>query len=562
MASVFLSCCAPELNFLSGGGGDMATSPLTTPMNSETQSTDNIVGGSSSNNDGENEGKVGRSNVWSEKAQREERGKEDYSEDGRQQQRLHHDVDGGKKSPDFPNIGILPLACGQHLPKNKSPNKPFASTTLLDRGDSLLEQGSLLSLMASESETPLSSSHHCHFPKEDENDNDDYSAEGTQHGEDKSLFSTTNPVTNIDIHTTPPRPTRQELSTPSAPPPSPAMELSMAKQEANVAQLSNTRLHAREGLRSFRDMSSAINSSPRSLRTHKEEKDIETVNNKQSLAAGDGSVGSKAVTTEINDDANKSARATMYSSFGNAEPTPLWEIDGVNSELKCTYQYPRLYLKDPAHVITNHKRALVDNEQGEFWWYHLAQRMETTLGHVCGHWKLLEQQKQQANLNSSDSVSVSSSVNTNAILERNENGFKHDSENGCSDAMVDLCFGKQTQTNHHRSKSWSKLKSKNKVVDNSNVMNHAMSSNSSVNAWSEPCASTMKVRGPKYSKNGMKVDSNESIFAVLGVDNFVNGRDGGCVDHDSSKAGPATCNYLDRWKRVCDDVGLEQPPFL
>ena len=83
------------------------------------------------------------------------------------------------------------------------------------------------------------------------------------------------------------------------------------------------------------------------------------------------------------------------------------------------------------------------------------------------------------------------------------------------------------------------------------------------NVWSEPHASTMKVRGPTYAQDGVKISSEESMFAVLGVDNFVNEKDGnknGDGKEEDCRSG--TNSFRERWKSVCKDVGVESVPFL
>lgn len=52
------------------------------------------------------------------------------------------------------------------------------------------------------------------------------------------------------------------------------------------------------------------------------------------------------------------------------------------------------------------------------------------------------------------------------------------------------------------------------------------------------------------------------MFAVLGVDNFVKKEkgSGGIGGEDMIKSG--TSHFLERWKKVCEDVGVECVPFL
>jgi hypothetical protein len=81
-----------------------------------------------------------------------------------------------------------------------------------------------------------------------------------------------------------------------------------------------------------------------------------------------------------------------------------------------------------------------------------------------------------------------------------------------------------------------------------------------INVWSEPSSTTMKVRGVTYAQDGIKVPSEESMFAVLGVDNFVNEKGSGSGGGVMKKSG--TDSFMERWKNVCEEVGLESVPFL
>ena len=73
----------------------------------------------------------------------------------------------------------------------------------------------------------------------------------------------------------------------------------------------------------------------------------------------------------------------------------------------------------------------------------------------------------------------------------------------------------------------------------------------------------MKVRGGTYSKDGIKIESEPSLFSVLGVDSFVvvNGKDSD--NNDSTNCSSwGTQNYLQRWKRACCENGMDRVPFL
>ena len=67
----------------------------------------------------------------------------------------------------------------------------------------------------------------------------------------------------------------------------------------------------------------------------------------------------------------------------------------------------------------------------------------------------------------------------------------------------------------------------------------------------------MQVRGPTYSTDGIKVDSDISLFNVIGVDSFVCGDASG-----GSSASLGTENFLKRWQNACLEVGINRPPFL
>ena len=73
----------------------------------------------------------------------------------------------------------------------------------------------------------------------------------------------------------------------------------------------------------------------------------------------------------------------------------------------------------------------------------------------------------------------------------------------------------------------------------------------------------MKVRGGTYSQDGIKIESESSLFSVLGVDSFVvvNGKD---LDNDSTYCCSSwgTQNYLQRWKKACCENGMDWVPFL
>ena len=384
------------------------------------------------------------------------------------------------------------------------------------------------------------------------------------------------------------------------PPDSPAMELSIAKQSANRTQHASFRRNNRETLR-YGSLES-IPSSPTKKARSSDENDKRVIS-KTATAATDEDVSiattSLAASSKVRNGTptpptktKKADSAIMiiesHLEYINAPQPPLWTTnDGeeIDSELLSTYQYPRLYLCNPSQIINN--SGSTNN-----WWYQLGQRMETTLNHVQnGHWKKLQQQYQYQSSNygyasyESISAETSSSVhpyNSSHHLSNfgvcNMRTLESDSEEGCVALTRDLCIGQQIQqqnnnnnnnnNKHHRkNKSWSSVGSKSKSSTTTSKKSGKGRGRQSTsvfqptscprNVWSEPIASTMQVRGPTYSTDGIKVDSDISLFHVIGVDSFVYGDDSG-----GSSASLGTRNFLKRWQNACLEVGINRPPFL
>jgi len=210
--------------------------------------------------------------------------------------------------------------------------------------------------------------------------------------------------------------------------------------------------------------------------------------------------------------------------------------------LKCTYRYPRLFLQDPASVIGNNDRVI--------WWYQLSKQMDTTLRHVFdSHWQELERQltqQQDCGNNKNKNTSI------NNVSNEPSAGQAVVARNPCSpDAIVDF-LSNNTPPRLLPIQQQQKHKS---TPSNKGSPLAGLSEISPINAWSEPAASTMKIRGRTYTKDSVKVESQTTLFSCLGVDSFVSG-EGGCKD-DSN-----TSHYLERWNKVCEEVGLDRPPFL
>ena len=59
------------------------------------------------------------------------------------------------------------------------------------------------------------------------------------------------------------------------------------------------------------------------------------------------------------------------------------------------------------------------------------------------------------------------------------------------------------------------------------------------------------------------MESESSMFSVLGADSFVSGNgDDNAANGNVYGCSVATQSYLERFRLVCEEVGLEHPPFL
>jgi hypothetical protein len=495
IASVMLSCCAPELR--------------ASPTNNFETNDPNVRG----------------SNVWSEK----EFGK-DYKH---------------MSTSDVQKRQFSILTCHAEQGRTGSrPPKPFASNPLLDRDDSLVrEEGSLLSLVASDCETKRS------YEQEDvpatpiyrhreerrplkpfESSpligRDDSLVQGSLmsliasqdetldcNEEEEEIIVPSTPQVSMAkydssvLRTPSGDASSASLQQPMPPPPSPALELSMAKRQAShmMGKLNMRRELSRGSL--FRKVDSVVSSGS----VTRGIKDLSI-----SSAPGDEKSMGESV----------SASVSVYDSL-KVTP-PIWnENDNIHKELKSTYCYPRLFVDDPVNVIGREMP----------WWYHLSKQMDTTLSHAFdSHWQELEMQQQKergTNNTSTDTIS-----NESGMLVMTDN-------HPCSpDAIVDLCSDGTSQRRllkQNNSSSFSKGSSVGSLCP--------------INVWSEPTASSMKIRGKTYSKDGVKVESDTALFACLGVDSFVNG-EGGSKEYSNAT------HYLTRWREVCGEAGLQKTPFL
>ena len=206
----------------------------------------------------------------------------------------------------------------------------------------------------------------------------------------------------------------------------------------------------------------------------------------------------------------------------NSPPSLLWDTAAsstttINEELHMTYQFPRLYLQNPTDLDPHALK--------QAWWYKLQSGMESILGYVRGEsvkQYLISANGQQQHRGSDASISSNKS-------------FKKS-----------LSFSSSPKVTMKKRSS----------VDNAN--GEFSPAVPPTDVWSEPHASTMKIRGPTYAKDGVKIPSEESMFTILGVDNFI--KENGGEGEDGCRSG--TSCFRERWRRICEDVGVESVPFL
>jgi len=296
-------------------------------------------------------------------------------------------------------------------------------------------------------------------------------------------------------------------------PESPAMELSKAKLVANNAQHTFRKNYRYREQHSYGRFESGMKESP--------PKKARNDDGSSSLSLG-----------VINDNLMQPMlggveNVSHFAEYENAQPPPIYTSTSgveVNAELISTYQYPRVYLSNPIQIISTGKTEAVNC--GKYWWFHLLQQMGTTIKHVQDDYYkglISHQSSNNRRTSMSDSVSASSSQqhqSNNFGCTSLERTLTTDSEDGCVAMTRDLCIGQEKDGNasvsnggklHRKTKSWSKSSKKSSVGAASKPVN--ITSNP-INVWSEPHASTMKVRGATYAQDGIKVDSDESIFSI------------------------------------------------
>jgi len=211
--------------------------------------------------------------------------------------------------------------------------------------------------------------------------------------------------------------------------------------------------------------------------------------------------------------------------------------NSINEELNMSYKFPRMYLQNPSELN-------VEVLKREAWWYKLQCGVESTLGHVRS-----ESIKQQVLMQGGGGGGGG---------KQQSHHHHHQQQHRDSDASISSS-SKSTKSSFSKSP---KSTTSNKTIHSNNTNGEEFSPAAQpTNVWSEPSASTMKVRGPTYAQDGIKITSEESMFAVLGVDNFVKDKGGGGGgENNTCKSG--TSSFMERWKSVCADVGVETVPFL
>ena len=451
----------------------------------------------------------------------------------------------------------------------------FTSSPLIERDSSLIkEQSGLLSLLASGTFAETS-------PRE-------ITTNGNGNGNPHSLRrNTTPPTPSMTMMQTPPRSaTRRkkhhlQQSSQYSPnnntnyPPSPAMELSMARQSANATNqllMSATPRKQRQQQRHRLGSSDSrsVNSAASSTRSHASNSVIMgSPMMKKQLAAMTIESPTKKARQEDNVSGNNgSNNNSSGSAMNNSIVMPNLDIDGVYSAENTVAPSPTATAtttKEPTAkttaATTTMARSTIIPQTSSFssneiimdgtqqyksniviWKHYTKSRLDESMVDHLHHLELW-----------SDTTTKDKKLNEEIC-----NTYK----------FPRLYLQNPTLLGSKQLKElwWYKLtcgaESTLGHVNNSGNSNNEATvvfdpSVQPINVWSEPSASTMKVRGSTYAQDGIKVPSEESMFAVLGVDNYVNEKGSGGVRINSG-----TDSFMERWKNVCVEVGLESVPFL
>ncbi len=480
--------------------------------------------------------------------------------------------------------GFYAAASQQQQQRNR-----FTSSPLIERDSSLIkEQSGLLSLLASGTFTETS-------PREIITN---ATSNGNINNNPHSLRrNTTPPTPSMTMMQTPPRSASRrkkhhlQQSSQYSPnnhnnnnscPPSPAMELSMARQSANVTNqlmsASSPRISRRHRLGSSdsRSVNSASTSSinimmgsPKVKKqlaamtiespTKKARQEKVHVNHNNSNSNSHSIVMPKLDIDEVYSAENTvapspTAATTTSTKASTTTPATKAAATATTTMARSTI-IPQTSSFSSTEIIMNplqHKQNIV------IWKHYTKSQLDTRKDDHLHHLELW------------------TTTTTTAAKDDNKKKLNEEICNTYKFPRLYLQNPKFMEINHLKELWWYKLScgaesTLGHVYDGlRNTTNNTTNNNNSngtevfdpslqpINVWSEPSSTTMKVRGVTYAQDGIKVPSEESMFAVLGVDNFVNEKGGS----GSGMKKSGTDSFMERWKNVCEEVGLESVPFL
>jgi hypothetical protein len=479
----------------------------------------------------------------------------------------------------------------QHQQRNR-----FTSSPLIERDSSLIkEQSGLLSLLASGTFTETTSPREIATTSNGNGNNNPHSLRR----------NTTPPTPSMTMMQTPPRSASRrkkhhlQQSSQYSPnnnnnnnnncPPSPAMELSLARQSANATNqllmsASSPRISRRHRLGS--SDSRSVNSAA-STRSHASNSIMGSPKVKKQLAAMTIESPTKKARQENNVHGNHN---NNNSNISNSIVMPNLDIDEGYSAENTVAPSPTAAAvttstKEPTAATTTMARSTIIPQTSSFssteiidgsqhkqniviWKHYTKSQLDTRNDDHLHHLELWT-------TTPTTSTTTTTTTTTNAAKE-DKKKLNEELINTYKFPRVYLQNPKFVEYNHLKTLWWYKLQcgaesTLGHVYDGLNNNNNNNNGNGAevlfdpsvqpINVWSEPSSTTMKVRGVTYAQDGIKVPSEESMFAVLGVDNFVNEKGSGSGSGDGMKKS-GTDSFMERWKNVCKEVGLESVPFL
>jgi hypothetical protein len=461
----------------------------------------------------------------------------------------------------------------------------FTSSPLIERDSSLIkEQSGLLSLLASGTFTETTS------PREITNAT--ATSNGNGNNNPHSLRrNTTPPTPSMTMMQTPPRSASRrkkhhlQQSSQYSPnnnnnnnnncPPSPAMELSMARQSANATNqllmsASSPRISRRHRLGS--SDSRSVNSA--STRSHASNSIMGSPKVKKQLAAMTIESPTKKARQENNvhgnhNNNNSNSNSIVmpnldidegYSAENTVAPSPTAAAAVTTSTKETTTMarstiIPQTSSFSSTEIIngSQHKQNIV------IWKHYTKSQLDTCNDDHLHHLELWT---------TTTTTNTNNTTTTTNVAKEDKKKLNEELINTYKFPRVYLQNPKFVEYNHLKTLWWYKLQcgaesTLGHVYGNGNGAEVLFDpSVQPINVWSEPSSTTMKVRGVTYAQDGVKVPSEESMFAVLGVDNFVNEKGSGSGSGDGGMKKSGTDSFMERWKNVCEEVGLESVPFL